>query len=125
MKTLNRKLLRTIQSTRGQFLALAIIIMLGMLIYIGMSTAYKNLAVSQQTFYTENNFADYNFQVVKAPAAVMKSVENVPGVIRATSRIQQDVSIIKPGNERATGRLTGYSLPLDREVNRLHILTGL
>lgn len=124
MKTLSRKLLRTIKSTWGQFIALAIIVMLGMLIYISMSTVYNNLAYSQQTFYRENNFADYNFHVVKAPASVIKRVETVPGVVRATGRIQKDVSIIKPGNERATGRLTSYKLPMEREVNRLHLLNG-
>lgn len=51
-------------------------------------------------------------------------MEAVPGVFKATGRIQKDVSILKKNNERATGRLTGYPLPMEDEVNRLVLLSG-
>lgn len=43
MSILIRKLLRTIQSTWGQFVALVVIVTLGVVVYIGVSTAYYNL----------------------------------------------------------------------------------
>ncbi len=124
MSILTRKLLRTIQATRGQFLALVVIVTLGVVLYIGMTTAYYNLSRSQQQFYQDYGFADYTFQVVKAPESVIARVEALPGVVKATGRIQKDVPIIKEGNERITGRLTGYPLPMNNEVNRLHLLSG-
>ena len=124
MSILTRKLLRTIQATRGQFLALVVIVTLGVVLYIGMTTAYYNLSRSQQQFYQDYAFADYTFQVVKAPESVVTRVEALPGVVKATGRIQKDVPIIKEGNERITGRLTGYPLPMNNEVNRLHLLSG-
>ncbi len=124
MSILTRKLLRTIQATRGQFLALVVIVTLGVVLYIGMTTSYYNLSRSQQQFYQDYGFADYNFMVVKAPESVVARVEALPGVVKATGRMQKDVPIIKDGNERITGRLTGYSLPMENEVNRLHLLSG-
>jgi len=124
MSILTRKLLRTIQATRGQFLALVVIVTLGVVLYIGMTTSYYNLSRSQHQFYQDYGFADYTFQVVKAPESMVARVEALPGVVKATGRIQKDVPIIKEGNERITGRLTGYPLPMNNEVNRLHLLSG-
>ena len=58
MTTLTRKLLRTITSGWGQFVALVLIVMLGVMIYISMNTAYSNLSQSQERFYQEYRFAD-------------------------------------------------------------------
>lgn len=124
MTTLSRKLLRTIRSTRGQFIALVIIVTLGVMVYNGMGTAFFNLSKAQQTFYQAENFADYYFQVVKAPASVSSKIEAIPGVLKASGRIQKDVSLVKEGNERAVGRITSYALPMEGEVNQLHLLSG-
>ena len=124
MSILTRKLMRTISATRGQFLALVVIVTLGVLIYISMNTTYFNLTHSQQQFYQDNRFADYTFQVVKAPESVAARVEALPGVLKATGRIQKDVPVIKAGSQRATGRLTGCPLPVAEEVNRPYLLSG-
>jgi len=124
MNVLNKKLARTVRSTRGQFLAVAAVIMVGIAVYISMTTASENMTRAKELFYRENNFADYYFHVIKAPEAAARLVEAVPGVTKATGRIQKDVPVIKADGERATARLTSYPLPMDTEVNRLHLLTG-
>lgn len=124
MGVLGRKLWRTIRSTRGQFLAVVAVVTIGIAVYIGMSTAYYNLNRSQTLFYQENHFADYYFQVVRAPQEITKQVEATPGVMKATGRIQKDVAILKEDKQRATARLISYPLPMNTEVNRLHIQTG-
>lgn len=124
MGVLGRKLWRTIRSTRGQFLAVVAVVTIGIAVYIGMSTAYYNLNRSQALFYQDNNFADYFFQVVRAPQEITRQVESIPGVMKATGRIQKDVPILKEGHQRATARLISYPLPMNTEVNRLHVQTG-
>lgn len=124
MRALTRKLLRTIWSTKGQFLAVSVVVMLGITVYLAMSTSYHNMRHTQQVFYRENNFADYFFHVVRAPEQVLGRIEAVPGVVKATGRIQMDAPIIKAGHQRATARLVSYPLPMDREVNRLQLLDG-
>ena len=124
MSTLSRKLLRTIRTTRGQFIGLGFIVTLGVMVYIGMGTAYGNLSRSQQDFYQSANFADYYFQVVRAPSSVSSKIESIPGVIKASGRVQSDVSLVKEGSQRAVGRITSYNLPQEGEVNQLHLLSG-
>jgi len=124
MNVLLMKLWRTIWNTKGQFLAVAAVVMVGISVFISMTTSYYNLNRSQDLFYRENNFADYYFHVVRAPQEITKQIESVPGVIKATGRIQMDIPVIKEGNNRATARVTSYPLPMDREVNRLELLTG-
>jgi len=124
MTTLTRKLVRMVTASWGQFVALVLIVMLGVMIYIGMNTAFSNMSQSQERFYQEYRFADYTFAVVKAPESVVSRIEAVPGVIKATGRVQKDIPIVKAEDQRAIGRLTGYPLPLEGEVNRLHLLSG-
>lgn len=124
MFVLAKKLLRTIRTTRGQFLAVSVVVLVGITVYISMSTVSYNMSRSRDIFYSDNNFADYYFQVIKAPEGVIKQVESVPGVSRATGRIQKDVPVIGKNGERATARLTSYPLPMNTEVNRLQLLSG-
>ena len=124
MSILNRKLLRTIRTTRGQFIGLVFIVTLGVMVYIGMGTAYGNLSRSQQNFYQATNFADYYFQVVRAPSSVSSKIESISGVAKASGRIQSDVSLLKEDSQRAVGRITSYNLPQTGEVNQLHLLSG-
>ncbi|TEB12351.1 FtsX-like permease family protein [Pelotomaculum propionicicum] len=124
MSILAKKLFRTIKTTRGQFLAVTAVVMLGITVYISMSTVSYNMIQSRDLFYREYNFADYYFQVIKAPEGVIRQIESVPGVIRATGRIQKDVPVLRENGERASARLTSYPLPMNTEVNRLHLLSG-
>ena len=124
MSVLTRKLWRTIRNTKGQFLAVVAVVMVGICVYISMSTAYFNMSRSQDLFYEETNFADYYFHIIKAPQQITKQIESIPGVTRATGRIQKDVPVLKEDHQRATARLISYPLPMENEVNRLHLLQG-
>ncbi|SHG38113.1 putative ABC transport system permease protein [Thermosyntropha lipolytica DSM 11003] len=124
MIILLRKLRRTIWKTRGQFLAMVAVIAIGISIYISINTAFHNLTRARDIFYQDNNFADYYFQVIRAPEEISQKIEALPEVKKATGRIQQDVAIIKRDKSRATARLTSYNLPLDNELNRIQLLQG-
>ncbi len=124
MKILNRRLWHTIKASLGQFLGMAVIIAVGISLYIGISTAFFNLSQSQENFYQDNNFADYYFYLVRAPDSIIRQVQAVPGVTMASGRIQKDIPVIKDNQERATVRLTSYPLPLENAVNSIELLEG-
>ncbi|MDH7478944.1 MAG: ABC transporter permease, partial [Syntrophomonadaceae bacterium] len=124
VRALSKKLRRTIWNTKGQFLAMVAVVTAGVCVYIAVGTAFYNLSRSQENFYREYSFADYYFHVVRAPEQVIRQVKALPGVARATGRIQKDVPIYKEGSQRAVGRLVSYPLPQENEVNRLHVLSG-
>ncbi|HBT20603.1 MAG TPA: hypothetical protein DEA47_04480 [Peptococcaceae bacterium] len=106
---MTKKLWRAIWNTKEQFLAVVAVVMIGVAVYIAMTTAYFNLNRSQEVFYRESNFADYYFHVVRAPRQIIRQIETLPGVIKATGRIQKDVPVIKENNQRAIARLKSYN----------------
>jgi len=124
MGILGKKLWRHIRHNKGQFLAVVAVVTVGIMAYIAMSSSYYNLSQSQEKFYQENNFADYYFQVVKAPQEIVKQIEMLPGVKRVTGRIQRDLPIIKENEERATARIVSYALPMGNELNNLTMVQG-
>lgn len=124
MNVLSRRLWRAFRKSRLQFLAVALVVMIGVSIFISMNTAYYNLNHSRDVFYRENDFADYYFHVVRAPYQVIKRLQALPGVHMVTGRVQMDIPIMRENGARGTARLTGYHLPLDREVNRIQLLSG-
>lgn len=124
MSVLTRKLWRTIRNTKGQFLAVVAVVMVGICVYISMSTAYYNMSRSQESFYEETDFADYYFHVIRAPLQIIRQIEAIPGVSKVTGRIQKDVPVLKDDHQRATARLISYPLPMENEVNRLYLLSG-
>lgn len=124
MGILRKKLGHFIKRNLGQFLAAVSVVMIGIMIYIAMNTTYYSLNQTQSTFYRENNFADYYFQMVKAPEEVVKRISALAGVNRVTGRIQMDLPIFKKNEERATARVVSYTLPMDHELNRITVEQG-
>ncbi len=118
------KLLRTIWNTRGQFLSLVIVVSLGIMTYVCMSTTYFNLENNMARFYCECNFADYYFQVASVPDQIINQIRMVPGVIEVNGRVIKDIPVIKADEGRATLRIVGYPLPSDKTINRLHMYSG-
>ncbi len=124
MGILGRKIWRHIRKNKGQFLAVVAVVMVGIIAYIAMGSSYYYLTQSQEKFYRENNFADYYFQVVKAPQEVIKQVEMLPGVKRVSGRVQRDLPIMKKNEERATARVVSYSIPMENVLNKLTLVEG-
>ncbi len=124
MRVLTKKLLRSLTLKKGQFIAVVSVVAIGIMLYIAMSNSYQNLRNSQQDFYNKNRFADYYFQVVKAPDRIIKQIENVPGVNKASGRITEDLALVKADNSRATARVVTYDLEDKSSLNSLYMLTG-
>ncbi len=124
MPTLAKKLIRTVKSSLGQFIAVVAVIAVGITVYVAMTATADSLILSRKTFYHQTDFADYFFHVVQAPESVLQRVESVPGVLRATVRIQKDVPVLGEGGRRSTLRLTGVPMPMEGELDRIEVLSG-
>jgi putative ABC transport system permease protein len=124
MSILARKLLRSLKGKKGQFIAVVSVVAIGIMLYIALSASYQNLRNSQQDFYNKNHFADYYFQVVKAPDRIVKQIENIPGVNKVSGRIMTDVPIVKADGSRATARVVTYEINDKNALNTIHMLSG-
>lgn len=78
MGVLWRRLMRSSAETAGQFIAMAMLIALGVGCYYGMNLALSNLIRVQEAFYRDTRSADHYFHVQRAPVTVLQSIEGIP-----------------------------------------------
>ncbi len=118
MTALSKKMFRTIYRTRGQVLAVVMVILSGTACYIALSSCYLNLLLTRDTYYAQNRFADFEIMVERAPATTLFKLEEIPGVRQVRGRIVEEVKLDIEGiDEVRTARLV--SMP-DRRGNVLN-----
>ncbi|GEM_PF-628266 len=119
------KLLRDIWKSRVQYGAVALIIFLGVSVFVCLYEAYQNLNLSYNSFYDRLNLADYWISVDGISRNAVKDMNEIAGV-EAYGRIVRDL-FIDMGNEtgeKVSGRV--ISLPENQMpgVNMLEIQAG-
>jgi len=111
MRALSRKLLRDVWHTRGQGIAIAMVMAAGIAMFVGYFSTFDSLERARQTYYDRFHFADVFVSVKRAPLRVVDDLAAIAGVSAVTTRIVMDVALDVPGQvEPATGRL--ISLPV-------------
>jgi putative ABC transport system permease protein len=90
---LDRKLWRDLLHARGLLAAIVVIIAVGAMCYVMLSSAYQNLTQSKADYYRRCAMADFRISMKKAPTAEAESLAQVPGVSRLTPRITFDVTV--------------------------------
>jgi putative ABC transport system permease protein len=85
-----RKLRRDIWRQRGQFAAVAVVVALGVAVFVAASDAYRNLGASFHRAYTQQRLPDV---VLAGPAAdrAGRDAARLPGRPVVTSRTQADI----------------------------------
>ncbi|HZK61070.1 MAG TPA: hypothetical protein VFC41_03270, partial [Anaerovoracaceae bacterium] len=122
-KTINKRLYRMIMATKGQYIAILVIIILGILIFIAMSMAAINLSTTLDTYYEETNFADFFVSADLVSETVVKSIESINGVRSVEGRVKTTVPFISENiNERVNVELISTSP--DEEINKIFIIDG-
>lgn len=111
MATLDRKALRDVWSHRGQALAIATVIGSGVATLIMSLSTFDSLRTTRERFYEERRFADAFAALKRAPDAVARRLEALPGVLQVETRVLAPVNLEVPGfGEPITGHL--ISLPV-------------
>jgi putative ABC transport system permease protein len=123
MRTLTRKTWRDIRVRKGQFIALVVLVSLGITSYVAFVSSYRNLEASAGAAVDQLLLADFTTHVVSAPDGVVDKVRKVPGVAAAEGRLVVDAGL-DLGDTWATVRLIG--IPSDRHprVNDLLVEQG-
>jgi len=123
MKKLDKRLLRTIQHSKGQFIAIAMVIVLGLMIYVAMNSAYVNLDESLAFHYDTHRFSDLFAEVMKISENNIIDLRKIPGVIVAEGRHVYDVPMNLGDDEKVNVRLVS-SKYTDESTNQLYALEG-
>ncbi len=101
------KLVREILGAKVRFIAITLVVVIGVMIFVGSSMSYRNLKASYEYTYDKLNFADFSIKSKRIPPYVIDKLSRVKGVTMVTARVKEDTSIEMPGGKRLIGRVTG------------------
>jgi putative ABC transport system permease protein len=114
MNSMQVKLIREILNAKVRFIAITMVVMIGVMIFIASSMSYRNLKASYEYTYEKLNFADFTVKSEKVPPYIVEKVKAIPGVTMVTPRVRSDLSMMMPNGKKLVGRTTG--LPLARPM---------
>ena len=120
---LTLKAWRDMLAHKGQFIALVILIAIGITSYVTFQNGYYNLKGSLDYAYSTLRFADFAVRVERMPLSASRAVERIPGVARALVRTVNDVGLEGKTGDQATARVISSSGP-SAELNAVQIERG-
>lgn len=124
MKKLNLRLLRHMRQAKGQFIALALVIVLGLMMFVAMNSAYVNLKASLDEHYEVHRLADVFAEVMKISSSDVEGLKTHVQVQAVEGRFVYDVPLNVQSEEKVRVRLIS-SLYSKDSLNKLHALKGL
>jgi len=104
MLILFNKMIRDLKRSKGQFISILIIVILGVALYTGMNATFRNLFEGSEKYYKEYRMGDIWIEFYKAPESVIRRVNNLSYVKMSTGRVVKEVKLSSPG-EHATARI--------------------
>ncbi len=123
MKKLDLRLLRLIRHSKGQFIAITVLVIVGLTIYTSLSTAIVNMEDTLNYYYDETNFADIFVQFSKIPESALDKVKKINGVKEVEGRIVFDIQMkTENSDEKVKTRI--ISISDNSIINKLHIVDG-
>lgn len=124
MKRLNLKLLRSIKNSKGQFIAVTLVIIVGLTVYTALSMAAVNLDSTMNYYYDITNFADLYVQAVKVPEKAVDNLKRINDIELAEGRIVFDVPIkVKDADEKVKVRIISKPDEIGG-INSLYMMNG-
>ena len=103
---IDQMLLRMILKSKGQFIAVAVIIIVGVTIFTAMSMTSLNMEQTVESYYAENRFADLFIETAPVPASETERLADIDGVAAVNGRLVLDVPMVTDDlNERIELRM--------------------
>lgn len=125
MRTIHVKLWRELWHIRWQGLAICLVMACGVATAVMSLSTLDSLERTRTTYYERQRFADVFAHLKRAPRALVRRIEELPGVAVAEARVVAGVTLDVPGlSEPATGRLISVPELASPRLNELHIRLG-
>ncbi len=121
MRATTLKGIRDLRRQRGQVIAVAITIMLGVLLYVATAGAFLNLKASYQGTYDRLHFADLT--ATGGNASQVADAALGAGAERATTRVQNDPPL-KIDGTTLVGRIVGMPVGERPAVGDIDVIDG-
>ena len=107
MNSMRIKLAREILGAKVRFVAITLVVMIGVMIFIASSMSYRNLQASYEYTYDRLNFADFSVRAERVPRYVVEKLREIKGVTMLTPRVKTDVSVELANGKKLMGRTLG------------------
>ena len=106
MRAIHRKLRRDLWQIKGQVVAIAAVIGVGVMLFIAYISTFDSLRGTQQAYYDRYRFAHVFSNLKRAPNHMGDRIAEIPGVAEVSTRVVADVTLDVEGiSEPITGRL--------------------
>ncbi len=125
MSMLALKMLRDTLAHKGQFIALIVLVSLGIMSFVTFQNGYYDLRASVDEAYGRLRFADFTVRVDRMPLSAAEAIERLDGVEAARVRTIQDVGIeFEGGGRQATARIITVPDEPESRVNGVYVEAG-
>jgi putative ABC transport system permease protein len=125
MRALHRKLVRDLRHSRGQVIAIALVLMAGVAMYVAYFSTFSSLQETRAAYYERYRFADVFARATRAPLSLVPALSAIDGVARVDVRVVVDVTLDLPAMaEPASGRLISMTFPRERPLNDVFLRRG-
>lgn len=125
MRAIHRKLLRDLWASRGQALAIGLVIGAGVAMFVAYHSTFRSLDNTRTAYYERYRFADVWAGVKRAPNWLAARLAAIPGVNQVETRVAVGVNLDLPGQKEPISGLLMSIPPQDIDtLNDLAILRG-
>ena len=125
MKALDRKLLRDLRLMWSQALTIALVVASGVAGFITSFSAYDALSWSRDLYYADARFADVFATLKRAPLALERQLQAIPGAASVQTGLSEIVPISLPlVADPIVGRLIGLDLRAPQRLNQGQLRSG-
>ena len=97
MRAIHKKLLRDLWSSRGQVLAIGLVITAGVAMFLSYHSVFESLDRTRAAYYDRYRFADVFAMVKRAPDSMAARLREIPGVMAVETRVSVGVNLDLPG----------------------------
>lgn len=123
--TLLHKLGREVWQARAQLIAIALVVSIGVMVLLMMTSAKQSLTRAQQHFYQDYHYAELFVELTRAPRSLSEQVLELPGVAIVEPRIRSAARVELPGyTDPIQAQLLSIPSQRDPLLNRLHFSSG-
>ncbi|MBK5252349.1 MAG: FtsX-like permease family protein [Peptostreptococcaceae bacterium] len=124
MKKFNLRLFRHIWEAKGQFIAVSMVVAVGIMTYVAISLAVLDLQVGVEQYYKMNNFQDVSVELTKINEAGLERIRRMPRVEAVQGRVFYRTPLkVEDKDEKVNVGIS--SIPeAENRINDLYILDG-
>ncbi|MCE8469785.1 ABC transporter permease, partial [Rhodovulum sulfidophilum] len=87
MSPLDRKILRDLGRMKGQALAIAMVLAMGVMLQVAMSGVVSSLDETKKAYFASQRMADMFAPLDQAPRWMLDRLAQVPGIARIEGRV--------------------------------------